>query len=1154
MVRLVPGAGAGAAMPFTTTPLPATGMPAVDFDGVSVGPDEATRKRVPVALHLRRAALVYARHCQANVVPLPASPTDRQLMENLYVITDAPFSTFRNHAQAALVRGLRTHPAPRNALVMRAIERLDALVVRPTGIDAAVPASPSPAVPMPSGSPSAADPASLAAQNAAVAAAPSQSPATPAPASAAASSSSAAQRLLPAGIPPHVAAALAAAKNWPRPASPAAARDERSCREERIRAGLGLLRSSSFMTVIATHDQFRWPLARALLRITQTEDKPGIQAAAHQWLVQYLVVMSFHRYEVGDVGDRGRELVREWAKPEEEGKEPEKEAEEKKKRVNDLAYPTPDVAKQLQRETVENLVNVLVTRGQSLFPDAPSVRFHWRAEGMVISFLCATLVNVDMPLSADLGRTVMQGWVHAHPHLRQMYESALIMLLGLIKSIAVPKSRKTEVVVNERFRTWIETEERLTPATNGGEAPMEVDSTTAEEAPMEVDAESSSGDADATPRARDPSEFFFDNSWIGWLCYPSSVKVYVRNDPRCTSALPLPDSVVDCVDALRLALRDSAFLARVFHYQTLEQGGAQQHQVRFSWNRAGQLLRLLFTVIGPDTDALRLVIEHAQKHLRAPADLPTQIKCGLEWAAALVRVATKHWAPADRDAVNSALLPLIEDGMRSAVPDTLHLFRTALRFILVKRDPRRSADVIQMIVRVAAAWHATAPADGPAPAQEESASAGGAFSEACKWAYLRDLVDGLGQRGTLELPALVLAPATAQLAHPYKLVRDTVATVVADLISTSFRPRLPNAAAVVDGAGSGTDDAPWYVEAAAPVHVAIAAVHDVWTSAAGTESQTLAAKSIATVLGTVTRFYRPLPAQAAIPALIAAVLPLVTSNDAADVETSNVAIMSAANFDLATPERTRAMVDTWMSVISAGASDATAEEASGSPRSTSPTSNGAGSTSWQIKLKALQAVQVVYFRHLPLLAMADRDAIVDQVTAVLLDAHPEVRALAGVTLAGIVQCSGDSPSDPSTLTGGAASTTEPFHVVHRVQALGRALLTTGPGRAIPRRVRGASQLLAGYAEALRHRHAGVLALAAVVRAHPYSVPVPEVPDALVAVARYVEDPAPVGPAARAALAEFKRTHVDSWHIDQMRLDPEQVAALADVLVSPSYYA
>ncbi|KAJ3369851.1 hypothetical protein GGF31_004923 [Allomyces arbusculus] len=1154
MMRLVPGAGAGAVMPFTTTPLPATGMPAVDFDGVSVGPDEATRKRAPIALHLRRAALIHARHCQANVVPLPASPTDRQLMENLYAVTDAPFSTIRNHAQAALVRGLRTHPAPRNALVMRAIERLDALVVLPTVNDAAVPASSSPAVPMPSGSPGAAEPVP-ALPSAVDAAAPSPSPATPVP-GAAASPSPAVPRRFPAGIPPHVAAALAAAKNGPRPASPAAARDERSRREERIRAGLGLLRLSSFMTVIATHDQFRWPLARALLRITQTEDKPGIQAAAHQWLVQYLVVMSFHRYEVGDVGDRARQLVRDWAKPEEEGKESEKEAEDKKKRVNDLAYPTPEIAKQLQRETVENLVNVLVTRGQSLFPDAPAVRFHWRAEGMVISFLCATLVNVDMPLSPDLGRAVMHGWVHAHPHLRQMYESALIMLLGLIKSIAVPKSRKTEVVVDERFRKWIETEERLTPATTGGKAPMDADSTAAGDAAMEVDEEPSSGDPDATPRARDPSEFYFDNSWIGWLCYPSTAKVYIRNDPQCASALPLPDTVVDCVEALRAALRDAAFLAKVFHYQTLEQGGAQQHQVRFSWNRAGQLLRLLFTVIGPDADALRLVIEHAQKQLRAPADQPTQIKCGLEWAAALVRVATKHWAPADRDAVTAALLPLIEDGMRAAVPDTLHLFRTALRFILVKRDPRRSAAVIQMIVRVAAAWHAAVPANGTAaPAQDESASAGGAFSEACKWAYLRDLVDGLGQRGTSELPALVLAPATAQLAHPYKLVRDTVATVVADLISTSFRPRLPNVAAVVDAASAGTDDAPWYVEAAAPVHTAVAAMHDVWTSAVRTESHALAAKSIATVLGTVARFYRPLPAHTAIPVLIGAVLPLVTSDDAADVEASNIAIMSAANFDLATPQRTRAMVDTWMGVISAGASDAAVEGASGSPRPTSPTGNGAGSTSWQIKLKALQAVQVVYFRHLPLLTVADRDAIVDQVGAVLLDAHPEVRALAGVTLAGIVQCSGDSPSNPSTLTGSATSTSsDTFHVVHRVQALGRALLTTGPGRSIPRRARGAAQLPAGYAEALRHRHAGVLALAAVVRAHPYSVPVPEVPDALVAVARYVEDPAPVGPAARTALAEFKRTHVDSWHIDQMRMDPEQVAALADVLVSPSYYA
>ncbi|CAF4873071.1 unnamed protein product, partial [Rotaria sp. Silwood1] len=39
-----------------------------------------------------------------------------------------------------------------------------------------------------------------------------------------------------------------------------------------------------------------------------------------------------------------------------------------------------------------------------------------------------------------------------------------------------------------------------------------------------------------------------------------------------------------------------------------------------------------------------------------------------------------------------------------------------------------------------------------------------------------------------------------------------------------------------------------------------------------------------------------------------------------------------------------------------------------------------------------------------------------------------------------------------------------------------------------------------------------------------------------------------------ALSEFRRTHHDSWHEHREKFTEDQLVILADVLISPSYYA
>ena len=74
-------------------------------------------------------------------------------------------------------------------------------------------------------------------------------------------------------------------------------------------------------------------------------------------------------------------------------------------------------------------------------------------------------------------------------------------------------------------------------------------------------------------------------------------------------------------------------------------------------------------------------------------------------------------------------------------------------------------------------------------------------------------------------------------------------------------------------------------------------------------------------------------------------------------------------------------------------------------------------------------------------------------------------------------------------------------------------------------------------------------------AYPYEVP-PFLPRALTALARLCELGSPsLQAVVRKTLTDFKRTHQDEWeHRHKLRFTPEELDALADVLVSPHYYA
>ena len=85
------------------------------------------------------------------------------------------------------------------------------------------------------------------------------------------------------------------------------------------------------------------------------------------------------------------------------------------------------------------------------------------------------------------------------------------------------------------------------------------------------------------------------------------------------------------------------------------------------------------------------------------------------------------------------------------------------------------------------------------------------------------------------------------------------------------------------------------------------------------------------------------------------------------------------------------------------------------------------------------------------------------------------------------------------------------------------------------------------------RHGGILGLCAIVGASPYEIP-DYLPDTVTYLCEFTNDPVPIQGSVKKCLSEFRRTHHDNWPTHKEKFDESQLATLADILISPNYYA
>jgi len=184
------------------------------------------------------------------------------------------------------------------------------------------------------------------------------------------------------------------------------------------------------------------------------------------------------------------------------------------------------------------------------------------------------------------------------------------------------------------------------------------------------------------------------------------------------------------------------------------------------------------------------------------------------------------------------------------------------------------------------------------------------------------------------------------------------------------------------------------------------------------------------------------------------------------------------------------------------------------------------SPSWRIRLSVLPVLQVFYFRNLLNLPESTVKNVMDVLLQCLRDENVEVRETAAKTLSGVIRCS------------------------QRQHILPLKVRFTKLARRTKLSKRSDKE---AFSEGIKTLHSAVLGLCALLDAYPYSVE-PWAPEIIETLSRYSSDPVPISTSIRKCAASFKQTHQDTWALDQLLFNEDQIQALATIVSGTSYYA
>eukprot|EP00250_Pteridium_aquilinum_P007746 c17405_g1_i1 orf=311-5854(-) len=191
----------------------------------------------------------------------------------------------------------------------------------------------------------------------------------------------------------------------------------------------------------------------------------------------------------------------------------------------------------------------------------------------------------------------------------------------------------------------------------------------------------------------------------------------------------------------------------------------------------------------------------------------------------------------------------------------------------------------------------------------------------------------------------------------------------------------------------------------------------------------------------------------------------------------------------------------------------------------------ANDSNWHTRVASLSFLQSFMYRHTFLLPMDIVVKIWGEVKNLLSDAQLEVRELASVTLAGMMK-------------GSYGQLSKEFYE-NQLE-----IATSYVNRSKSKRGKKASTVGTTSTDV----HAVVLGLSACVQSVPYDMP-SWLPKVITTLAQFSKDASPtVRATVRKGIAEFRRTHADTWAIQKLMFNEEELEILTDTSSSASYFA
>ncbi|KAJ2721997.1 Proteasome activator BLM10 [Coemansia sp. Benny D115] len=588
---------------------------------------------------------------------------------------------------------------------------------------------------------------------------------------------------------------------------------------------------------------------------------------------------------------------------------------------------------------------------------------------------------------------------------------------------------------------------------------------------------------------------FLDSPAAGWFVWPQQTKVYSppsKDDQEMFAHIDSgSQAAYDAVRDIMFADGKWTQIARLFSLESTR----SPDEDTFGVSRA-TLHAQLFSLFGLPLLELAWpsIKQLAEDHERLGAQ-----RAAAEIISGVIR-GSKHWSRNALARMWELLTPLLTSVFSRIRQDTLRYWQVGLQYIFARRDPRRFLPLIRLLLYT----NAFDP-------QSEAP-----FAEATKLELIRLLLCCCDWRVASAVvsskPRLLDA-----LAHPYKQVRDAAGITMYMLSSSEFSVSygcVKKAISDLASYGStGRDFSHWsgtprtqelVKEMAARVNMWRA---DHIPSNEGTSDYSRGSKTLLTFFVAGFGFSSRRLAIAHIPSILPLFSVLQEQHDDEDVSKLANVIMQFFSLILYTAQLSEDVANRILALLD----DSTAM--------------------WHVVTKTLPLLCTLTFANRFTLSREVRALIMDTTASFLEHDQLEVRQAASTSLTSLIKCASNTViADINSKFSKKLATRLP-HVRH--------------GKPLKNPV--------SYGKTVLTRHAGVLGLSCLVLAFPYTIP-DWLPEVLVVLANCIDDPNPIQSTVQHTFAEFRRTHMDTWHEDRKKFTSSQLEILTDMLVSPCYYA